>query len=333
MKILKNLNWVHEVVNEYANTKIIFKNSIIYGGMIRDIIAKKNMEGDIDLAVLMESVISQLKILNKNYEWKKIQKSIQAISIENKKYKINTHNTKSNLDINTIYNYKNSNNNKILQIITTKNISKLVCNVDFICCGIGMDKYGNIIEYLEGAYDDCINHRLRLNINHAEPDKLINNFKKRLTKLVKRGWIPYNISKDKKILYKKTHIKNKKHKHQKYYSKTLPTRNEFINNNIIVQVDTNITIRAIKNIIIKEELFKYVKYTKIQKYLQNIINKDNCIRNSNKNFLYAPKTNFLCIPYTTKRFIWIKKFFNDELSKKIKKVYCNDTYKNEYKLI
>jgi len=210
MKILKNLNWVYEVVNEYANIDIINKESIIYGGIIRDILAKKKPEGDIDVATLTTNLLHQMNYLSKSCKWKKIQKSIETLILDNEKYKSHVDDIKSKLDLNSIHEYKN--NNKILQLIVTENITKLICNVDFICCGIGMDYNGNIIEYLDGAYNDCVNHKLRLNTNHSRPNILITKFKRRLTKLIKRGWEPCNISKDRKILYKNIYKKRSKKK-------------------------------------------------------------------------------------------------------------------------
>ena len=113
-----------------------------------------------------------------------------------------------NFNIHEFRNY----NDRVLQIISTNNISGLIRNVDFVCCGLGMDCNGNITEYLDGAYDDCINNRLRINTKNSNPQILINNYKQRLSKLVQRGWKPYNISKDKKIIYKKLYLQTKKNK-------------------------------------------------------------------------------------------------------------------------
>lgn len=226
MKILKNLEWVYEKITEYANIEIIDKNSIIYGGIIRDIIAKKELYGDIDMVILNKNLNNQLDRLNNDLEWRHIFKTPQALKIEKIKYNLlkylindkkpkinknNLMNTKINNNNFSIYEFKNY-NDRVLQIITTNDITALIQNVDFICCGLGMNCNGDIIEYLDGAYDDCINNILRINTKNSNPQTLINKHKQRLSKLTQRGWKPYNISRDKKIIYKKLYLQNKKNK-------------------------------------------------------------------------------------------------------------------------
>ena len=234
MKVLKNLEWIYEKITEYANIEMIDENSIIYGGILRDIIAKKELTGDIDMVILHRNLDTQLYKLNCDFEWRAVFKSPQTLEIEKIKYSILDQDEQLNKlifthnhgfvdlnanDQNSITNNNNFNicefknyNNRILQVMVTNDIQRLIQNVDFICCGLGMDCNGNIIEYLDGAYDDCINNRLRINTKSSKPQILINNYKQRLSKLIQRGWKPYNISKDKKVLYKKLHLQNKKNK-------------------------------------------------------------------------------------------------------------------------
>ncbi len=312
MKILKNLNWVYEVVSEYANIEILNKESIIYGGIIRDILAKKNPKGDIDVAILPTNLISQTNSLSRNCKWKRVQKPVKALILEKEKYKphLSSVEPKSNLDF--IYEYKN--NNKILQLIVTKDITRLICNVDFVCCGIGMDYNGNIIEYLDGAYDDCINNRLRLNVNHSRPDILVNRFKKRLTKLTKRGWEPCNISKDRKILYK--NIYKKTYKNKKRDSKTVCTRENFIDKNLYKSKTSN-------TIIIHHDLFKYSK-----------IDTKDVFEIITSKFGYTSMPIFdnkncnVYVNYTKGRIQYIKKYFKFRLPRSIKGVYTEDNAEN-----
>lgn len=62
----------------------------------------------------------------------------------------------------------------------------VVRKVDFVFCGIGMDKYGRLLEVIEGAYDDCCQKIIRI----AQYDPLIkpNKLKQRFDKYTKRGW-------------------------------------------------------------------------------------------------------------------------------------------------
>lgn len=63
----------------------------------------------------------------------------------------------------------------------------VVRNVDIICCGIAMDKNGNVFEIVEGAYEDCKNKVLRFNKTSIETIDM-DNFERRIKKLEKRGW-------------------------------------------------------------------------------------------------------------------------------------------------
>jgi len=237
MKILKNLEWVYEKITEYANIEMIEENSIIYGGILRDVIAKKELIGDIDMVVLNSNLHKQLYKLNHDFEWTKLYRNQYSLKNITSKYKplIDNNNLyiKNKPTIDYIHEFKNY-NNRLLQIIVTENITKLIQDVDFTCCGLGLDNYGNITEYLDNAYNDCITNKLRLNIHHSNPKLLLSRYKHRLLKLEKRGWIPHNISKDKKILYKQLHKqKNKKTVEKKSKLENLFKMHKILNKIII----------------------------------------------------------------------------------------------------
>lgn len=295
MKILKNLGWVQEVVNEYIDTNIMTKGSIIYGGLIRDIIAKKKLKNDVDMATSSKDLDNQLNSLICNCKWKKIQKSDDIIKKEINKYKFAIENNINKIsDINFIHEFKN-NTGKILQIINTNDTAKLICNVDFICCGIGMDYKGNIIEYIDGAYDNCINHKLRLNIFHTRPNILINKFKQRLSKLVKRGWVPCNISKDRKVLYKKNYkIKNKKSNKININNKINITKEQFIKDNLYISTKE-------RYIIINNRLLDYNFKT------------SSILYNTYKGLLNTTENTFTTLIYTRDRYTNIKHTFMQKL--------------------
>jgi hypothetical protein len=53
--------------------------------------------------------------------------------------------------------------------------------VDFVFCGVAMDKHGKIFEVIESALDDCTNKVIRVANYHSK-------LKERFNKYVKRGW-------------------------------------------------------------------------------------------------------------------------------------------------
>ena len=313
MKLIKDLDWVYEKVSEYADIRIMCNTSIIYGGIIRDIIAKKEPLGDIDLAVSELNRDEQLIILDRDYKWKQIEKSFKAIKNETDKYKTNFFDVNSKQSVNSIIEFK-SNGDKILQLITAPNIKKLIHNVDFICCGIGMDSKGNIIEFIDGAYDDCLNHKLRLNINHSVPSILVNKFKRRLTKLVKRGWEPRNISRDRKMLYKKVHIQKQKNKNKLQPTKLFIDREEFIEKNIYT---SGIGISIHKNLIYYNP--------EIRKNLINALNLRFNMIKIRREFDNNGEINTLKIPFTSNRLSFIKSFFACNLPPTIEVSLDNNT--------
>ena len=98
-----------------------------------------------------------------------------------------------NLPVSQVVAFKTVNNVKV-QIVESKeslgdpleDALAVVRSVDFVFCGIGMDKYGRLLEVIEGAYDDCCKKVIRV----ANYDPLIkpSKFKQRFDKYMKRGW-------------------------------------------------------------------------------------------------------------------------------------------------
>jgi len=63
---------------------------------------------------------------------------------------------------------------------------QVVKEVDIVCCGLMMDKYGRVFEVVEGAYDDCVNKILRF--NKTARSLILEDLQIRISKLKERGW-------------------------------------------------------------------------------------------------------------------------------------------------
>lgn len=63
----------------------------------------------------------------------------------------------------------------------------VIGNVDIRCCGVAMDRDGNVFEVIKGAHEDCKNRILKFNKDSIETVN-IDNLKRRIEKLGRRGW-------------------------------------------------------------------------------------------------------------------------------------------------
>jgi hypothetical protein len=83
---------------------------------------------------------------------------------------------------------------KKVQIISSKRESEdsfedaleVVRGVDFSCCAIAVDIYGQIFEVIKGAYDDCVSKKLRIVRDKGELSVI--SLRRRLEKYTKRGF-------------------------------------------------------------------------------------------------------------------------------------------------
>jgi len=193
---------------------------LVYGGVLRDIIAGFGLHHDLDIAATPSEKKEFIHYLGTSSKWMEesvvAQYKKRAGVVESKVLDvISPHSMKNGMvDLKEDYTYRNrtgpkfsSYNNNIqdvktfinssgrkLQIITAKpdlftlkepSPLLVVRAVDLICCGIMMDINGNVYEIVEGAKDDCVKKILRINEN---ADIEFHNLNKRIKKFVARGW-------------------------------------------------------------------------------------------------------------------------------------------------
>jgi len=162
--------------------------TFIYGGAIRDFLAGKEIEGDLDIATPSRNGIHRQVIKNISKiapNWKP-QNTIEAITSYG-----------NNTPITSVINFENNKTGKLAQIIQAKRRSgiipwtsalDIVERVDIVCCGVAIDCWGNVYEVVPNAIDHCKHGILVLNKANKQVDKDSEQYRKRIQKFLKRGW-------------------------------------------------------------------------------------------------------------------------------------------------
>lgn len=197
---IKNTEWVIELISEQFDDamNMMTPNSVIYGGAVRDCLAGKDLEGDLDIAVSASECTSMINKFVRNPKW---------INISNKdnelRYKgfdpvdiLFTETPRKRLGpkVPQIMTFETL-GNKTVQIIILpptcndpfQTVTNMVKQVDIVCCGVILTNDNKVFEVVPNAYKDCKEHILRL--NNVCYTKDIENFKQRIEKLSERGWI------------------------------------------------------------------------------------------------------------------------------------------------
>jgi len=209
-----HIPWMMEAIEEKFDDimSIIDERCVIYGGAVRDIVAGKEILGDIDILVKREDLKSITQIFESCSRWTKANRGLisdgyeKIETIKNTISYVNSHGNLAQLIV------PDTQRSMIRQKLLNKSrrnlppsISKsedlyaigpaqpeftiVMENTDIVCCGLFSDVFGNVYEVVEGAIDDCKNGLIRLNENSI----FVNSMRKlaisRVNKLIERGWV------------------------------------------------------------------------------------------------------------------------------------------------
>lgn len=199
---IKDTEWVIELISEQFDDAInmMTKNSVIYGGAVRDCLAGKDLIGDLDIAVSASECNTMINKFVKNPKWVNISNNNRISAECYKKFgtvspfftipsrksvfqtapQIMTFRTLGNKTVQIII--LSPTDNDPFQTVTT-----MVKQVDIVCCGVILTNDNKVFEVVPNAYKDCKKHVLRL--NNVCYVKDVDNFKQRIEKLSERGWI------------------------------------------------------------------------------------------------------------------------------------------------
>jgi hypothetical protein len=207
-----HIPWMMEVIEEKFDDimSIIDERCVIYGGAVRDVVAGKEILGDIDILVKREDLKSITQIFESCSRWTKANRGLipdgyeRVDTIKNTISYVNTHgnlaqiivpNTQQSVIKQKLLNKSRRNlppsisSSKELYAIgpAQPEFTIIMENTDIVCCGLFSDIFGNIYEVVDGAIDDCKNGVIRLNENSV----FLNNTRKlainRVNKLIDRG--------------------------------------------------------------------------------------------------------------------------------------------------
>lgn len=207
-------------------TTMLTPNAVLYGSTITSMIAGLSIEGDLDIAVSHLEFMSVAKNLANSTKWLQVEGSrITEDDFSRKANKPPTFSPRmaSERDSEAMprgyvrssfageskspKSYGNTPNLPISQVVAFKTVNDvrvhimqskensgdpledalaLVRSVDFVFCGIGMDKYGRLLEVIEGAYDDCCQRTIK--IAQYSPLMKPSKLKQRFDKYIERGW-------------------------------------------------------------------------------------------------------------------------------------------------
>lgn len=226
MKILSQFRkidapWVLEVITErfgFLPIDAMTDQSLIYGGAIRDSFAGIALRGDLDIVVSPNHYASMVKTIDSSSRWTRLRWDLLSSAptpdrhpipdfdpgkpVRYKSYKpkssVEVVRTRpqygEHLPLKEITRFINVQGIE-LEIIAAKpdvcgdeeSVIAVPAKVDIICCGLVMDRSGDIYEVVESAYEDCKNRILRFNkpvIDIVDLPRM----EERIKKLEKRGW-------------------------------------------------------------------------------------------------------------------------------------------------
>ena len=166
-----------EIISEIYGDVLPLLNSgsIIYGGIIRDIIADMfPLQGDLDIITPSDNYSP---IVEKFSHCNKIVSSL-GLPLSRCGYTRNT-------PLRSLRNFKTYDGRSIQVMSAAKSVLDVINSTDLVCCGVVMTHEGEVFEVISGAEEECRKRILTIN-KRGKID--INITTKRIKKLVGRGW-------------------------------------------------------------------------------------------------------------------------------------------------
>ena len=206
--------FIIEIIDErFDNISIMLTdNAVVYGGSVTSIMSGLSSYGDLDIAVSNTEFMTLCKRFANSSKWKQTDgdiisetdfsknnakyrqfsstsgrfKNFRGCSISGSKRKPFKKSSYRNISKTVTF---ETVGNKRVQIIEAKETTNdplsdalsVVRAVDFIFCGIAVDKHGKTFEVIESAFDDCSNKIIRVANYHSR-------LTERFHKYIKRGW-------------------------------------------------------------------------------------------------------------------------------------------------
>lgn len=198
-KIYGTYPWIIEAIDEQFDNALCNLDPevcFIYGGAVRDIIAGMPVMGDLDIIVEGTAFLPTVNMFRYSERWN--FKNMTSGAEYAKPSPQEKTSSSTIMQIATFYN----NSRSELQLMEPQKAHKaltdtipcsravwdVVQSVDIRCCGVLLSLSGELYEVVPGAMDDC--HKRQLCENQSVEKTVINGerLRKRVAKLIKRGW-------------------------------------------------------------------------------------------------------------------------------------------------
>lgn len=202
-------------------TSLMTLNSVMYGSTVTALLAGLPIEGDLDIAVSSQEYMMMTQNLASCVKWIQIEGKNVAerkhthkrpyrstpspssapmvvhaspsspFSSSDKKESI--YSKVKHMPLSNVVAFQTVNGARV-QIMESKAMTgdmledalKVVRRVDFVFCGIAIDRYGRVLEVMPHAYNDCLQRVIR--IRDYQPEFDTGQLKQRFYKYIKRGW-------------------------------------------------------------------------------------------------------------------------------------------------
>jgi len=186
-----------EVIDEKFDsiTTLMTANAVMYGSTVTSLVAGLPILGDLDIAVSNQEYPKLTRRLAGSVKWLQTDGPTVTESVGKRVDSLGFRppSRYGSISVDRIVSFKGVNDSRI-QIIaakaTTGNLLEdaisIVRKVDFVFCGMALDKYGRMLETVPHAYDDCVNKLIRINkLSHNISAKQLNS---RIHKYISRSW-------------------------------------------------------------------------------------------------------------------------------------------------
>jgi hypothetical protein len=213
-KYLKEIDHVSvlETVDERFNgiSALMTKNAVLYGSTVTGLLTGLPIVGDLDIAVSTNEYRSMIGNVAGSVKW--IQTDGKTVS-EKMSWRPSGHDLVSgsnpgglvpssekksyaeikHLPVSNVVTFETINEARV-QVMESKTQTgdtledslEIVRKVDFIFCGLAIDRYGRVLEVLPNAYEDCIQRVIRM--SEYNPEMSSERLQARITKYMARGY-------------------------------------------------------------------------------------------------------------------------------------------------
>ena len=160
-------------------------NAIVYGGAVRDLLAGKELVGDLDIAVSKSEAEEILCRFQNSAKW-------CDVKFINRRSNAGGYNHVTKIE--SVHEFQTMGGIKVQVMVSTvatgnpfEDALEIARNVDMVCCGVGLAFDGMLFETVPGGEEDCKKGVLKINYDSSHLS-CMDRVQKRIDHLKGRGW-------------------------------------------------------------------------------------------------------------------------------------------------